>query len=508
MTPPAKAPPATQGDHVAAFAEAYCKHTKGRWAGQPVVFEDWQREFLREAFRLDDEGRRIYRQVLLGIPRKNGKSTLAATLSLYMAGADGEAGAEVIIAAASRDQAAMVFDQARGFVDTNHELQAHFDTQRYVILGPSGSVLKRISAEGRTAHGANPSCTVVDELHSFTTPNHEELWSALTTASGARDQPLTLAITTAGYQRETILGRLWSTGNRMAEVERRPGLTIARDERAGFLMWWFGLRDDDDPNDESLWMAANPASWIDLDVLKAQRDSPTVDELAFQRLHLNRFTATRDSWLPSGLWESLGEVGAKIPDNAQVYLSLDVGLVHDSTALAIAWKRDDGRILVDSVIWAARDDAVAHHILPGGRVDLTVVADYIKWLAEERYTVMEVTYDPRFAEQMMRDLADETGLNVAAIDQSSRRMKDALATFHTAARTEVILPVGGDAVDPVLAAHVEATMATMTERGWKVSRQRLQRIDGCVASAMAVWRCSMAPEPAEYVLTWDDIEAA
>ena len=122
----------TQGGHVADFAEAYCRHTKGRWAGEPVNFEDWQREFLDEAFRLNARGRRVYRNVLLGIPRKNGKSTLASALSLYMAGADGEAGAEVVMAAGSRDQAAMVFDQARAFVDSNEELGAYFDAQRFV----------------------------------------------------------------------------------------------------------------------------------------------------------------------------------------------------------------------------------------------------------------------------------------------------------------------------------------------------------------------------------------
>ena len=78
------ASPATQGGHVAAFAAEYCRHTKGRWAGSPVTFEPWQAAFLDEAFRLDDGGRRVYRNVLLGLPRKNGKSTLAAALALYL----------------------------------------------------------------------------------------------------------------------------------------------------------------------------------------------------------------------------------------------------------------------------------------------------------------------------------------------------------------------------------------------------------------------------------------
>lgn len=488
----------SQGEHVAAFAEAYCRHTKGRWAGQPVVFEDWQREFLDEAFRLDVRGRRVYRNVLLGIPRKNGKSTLASALSLYMAGADGEAGAEVVMAAGSRDQAAMVFDQARAFVDSNAELGAYFDAQRFVILGPGGSVIKRIAADGKLQHGLNPSAVIADETHSLITPRQEELWNALTTASGARDQPLFLSITTAGFDKATVLGRLFDAAIRMPNVERRPALTIARDEDTGFLMWWYGLRDEDDVEDRDLWMAANPASWITVEEIQRQRESPTVDELVWQRLHLNKWTKTRDAWLPAGLWESLAS-DAEIPDGAEVVLAVDVGLVHDSTAVAVAHKLEDGRMVVRAKVWAARDDAVAHVILPGGRVDLEVIEDHVRALAQ-RYQVRELVYDPRFFERSAQSLSDD-GLIVAPVDQSSRRMLEAYADFYLACREERVTHDG----DPVLARHVESTMAVMTDRGWKISRQRLQRIDAMVAVAMATWRAQLDLNT-DYVLTWDEVQ--
>ena len=489
----------SQGEHVAAFAEAYCRHTKGRWANEPVTFEPWQREFLEEAFRLDDDGRRVYRNVLLGIPRKNGKSTMAAALSLYMAGADGEAGAEVVMAAGSRDQAAMVFDQARAFVDTNEELGAYFDAQRYVILGPGGSVIKRIAADGKLQHGLNPSAIIVDESHSLITPRQEELWNALTTASGARDQPLTLSITTAGYDKSTVLGRLYDAAVRMSSVERRPGLTIARDESTGFLMWWYGLTESEDVEDRDLWMAANPASWITVEQLESQRASPTVDELVWQRLHLNRWTKTRDAWLPAGLWESL-QSDEDIPEGADVVVAVDVGLVHDSTAVAVAHKLDDGRIVLRVKVWAARDDAVAHVILPGGRVDLEIIEDHIRGLAA-RYAVREVVYDPRFFERSAQALSDD-GMLVAPIDQSSRRMLEAYAEFYLACKEERLTHDG----DNVLSQHVESTLATMTEKGWKISRLRLQRIDAMVACAMAAWRANLDLSN-DYVMTWDEVEA-
>jgi phage terminase large subunit-like protein len=491
--------PATQGGHLAAFAREYCRHTKGRWAGQPVAFEPWQQAFIDEAYRLDDDGRRVYRNVLLGLPRKNGKSTIAATLALYHAGADGEAGAEVIIAAGSRDQAGIVFDQARAFVEASEDLGQHFDAQRFVIYGPTGSTIKRVAADGRMQHGTSPSAVILDELHALETPRQEELYAALNTASGAREQPMNLAITTAGYNRHTILGRLYADAMRLPDVRRDGMLTIARDPAAGFLMWWYGLADDDEPTPENV-LAANPASWITSAVLEAQRESPTVDEYAFRRLHANQWTSTRNAWLPAGAWEALGTEGYTIPDGSEVVVAVDVGLVHDSTAVAIGCRLPDGRIALDCRVWAARDDAVAHIILPGGRVDLGVVEDYIESLAD-RYSVRELVYDPRFFERSASALS-AAGFITAPVDQASRRMAEAYATFYTAVQDgRVVHPV-----DPVLSAHVEATQSTMTERGWRIGRQRLQRIDACVAMCMALWRADRDEQPAEYVLSWDGLD--
>lgn len=489
----------TDGPRVAWFARRYCRHTKGRWAGEPVEFEPFQQEFLDEAFKLNAYGQRTYKNVLLGIPRKAGKSTTAAVLALYFAHWDGEPGAEVVVAAGSREQAAMVFDQARAFVDANPELGALFDAQRFVIYGPESSTIKRIAADGKLQHGLNPSAVIVDELHSFMSPRQEELWNALTTGSGAREQPVTISITTAGYDKATVLGRLYDAGLRLEEIERRPGLTIARDEDAGFLMWWYGLTDLDDPEDEDAWQRANPASWITPEVLRQQAASPTVDELAFRRLHLNMWTKTRDSWLPAGLWDSLRS-DEEIPDGAEVIVAVDVGLVHDSTAVAVAHRLEDGRIVVRARVWAARDDAVAHTILPGGRVDLEVIETHIEALAE-RYQVREVVYDPRFFERSAQTLS-ASGLTVAPVDQSSRRMLEAYADFYLACQDEKVTHDG----DPVLSRHVESVIGVMTEKGWKISRLRLQRIDAAVAAAMAVWRAGL-DVTTDYVLSWDEVSS-
>lgn len=494
----ATAPVATAGEHFSEFCRAYCRHTKGRWSGEPLDLEPWQREFIDEALRLDPEtGRRVYRQVLLGVPRKNGKSTLAASLALYLAGADGEPGAEVVIAAGSRDQADVVYRQAREFVEASPALSDYYDAQRFTISCPDG-VIRKIAADGRLQHGLNPSGIVADEIHALTTPRQEELWAALTTGSGAREEPLIVAITTAGFDKDTVLGRLYDEAMRLPDVERRPGLTIAKDLATGFLCWWYGVDDEEPLDNVSAWLDANPASWITEEELLRQYNSPTVDELAFRRLHLNQWTKTRESWLPSGLWSSLRDPDAEFEEGDEIVVGIDVGLVHDSTAVAIAKRLDDDRVLVDARVWAARDDAVAHTILPGGRVDLAIVEDYIRGLAE-KYVVREVVYDPRFFDRSAEILSND-GLLLAPIEQSSRRMLEAYAAFYLATNERRVAHLG----DAVLGAHVESTNATMTERGWKISRLRTHRIDACVAVVMAHYRAEKYESP-NYLLSWDSI---
>jgi phage terminase large subunit-like protein len=461
------------------FTARFCRHTKGRWYGRPFRLEPWQREFTRELLQTR-YGRRVYRTALLGIPRKNGKSTLAAALALYMAGPEGEQAPDVVIAAGSRDQAAMVFNQARAFVDVSPELSAWYRTQRYVIdCPPTDGVIRRIAADGKLQHGLNPSAIVIDELHSFQTPRQEELYAAMVTSTGAREQPLTVAITTAGFDEQTILGGLYRRAMDLPDIEQRPGLTIGRDPDSGFLFWWFAAAPDADVDDEDAWMTANPASWVTVEELRRQRTSPTMDELSFRRLHLNQWTRGRDAWLPAGVWAGLRS-DVEIPDGAEVYLGVDVGIADDSTAVAVAHRLEDGRVAIAARVWSAREDSMAHEHVAGGRVRLEPIEDHIRGLAR-RYSVQELVYDPRFFERSAQQLSDD-GLMVAPFEQASKLMHDACHGFYRACRQGQITHDG----DPVLAAHVDATAAEQTERGWRIRKLRSsQKIDACVAAVMA-----------------------
>src|SRR5262245_60873180 len=187
-------------------------HTKGKFAREPFNLRKWQEhQIIRPLFKTNPRtDLRQYRTCLLMLPRKNGKSELAAAIALYGLLADGEIGAEVYIAAADRDQASLIYHVAVGMIRNDPELNASceiVESQKRIVYRKRGSVLRAISAYATTKHGFNASMIVYDELHAA--PNRE-LWDVLTTSQGARSQPLTIAISTAGYDRHSILWELYS----------------------------------------------------------------------------------------------------------------------------------------------------------------------------------------------------------------------------------------------------------------------------------------------------------
>ena len=181
------------------------KHTKDKWAGVPFDLRPWQEQHTREIFgTVRDDGLRQYRTVYWSTARKNGKSEIGAALALYLLCADGVAGAEVYSAASDREQASIVFRVAAQMVRQDKTLRRYckiIDSQRTIHYTPNGSVYRALSAEVASKHGYNPSAIIFDELHAQ--PNRD-LWDVLTTGSGTRAEPLVFAITTAGFDRNSI----------------------------------------------------------------------------------------------------------------------------------------------------------------------------------------------------------------------------------------------------------------------------------------------------------------
>ena len=455
---------------VVRFFERVLRHTKGRWAGSPFVLEPWQRELVEELYgRVDDQGRRLYREALVGVPRKNGKSTLAAGLALYHLGWDGEAGGEVYSLAASRDQARIVFNEARALAQASPLLRRELRVWRTVIEHPrSGSLYRALSSEDRLAHGYNPSFAVVDELHAH---RDGELYHAIRTALGAREEPLMLSISTAGWDRSSILWQRFRHGEE------------GRDPR--FYFRWYAAPRGADIRDFEAWCAANPSSWRRTPEAHAEALAADLEEAVFRRLHLNQWTSAETrGWLPEGAWEACaGRV--RIPEGAEITLGLDASLRRDSSALVWCRRDERGTYHVRCRTWR-RDEEL-------GVVDLPAIkAEILE--AHRAFRLRWCAYDPFGFGPLAQELA-ELGVPMLEWPQSSRRMVPATQALYDAILGRRLRHGG----DEVLSAHARHAVVRETEYGPRLDKRRSgEPMDAMVALALAVaaWELAGVEGPA------------
>jgi len=276
-------------------------HTKGPFAGQPFnLRRPWQVGIVKRMFTTRRDGLRQYRTCLLMLPRKNGKSELCAALAIYFLLFDGEIGAEVYSAASDKDQAALVFNVAAQMIRNDPELLAQceiIDSQKRIVHRKSGSFYRAISAEAYSKHGFNASVVIYDELHAA---QNRELWDVLSTSQGARAQPYMIAITTAGYDRHSILWELYAHAKK---VEENPSLDPT------FLPILYEAPIDADWTDEKVWKKANPAlgdfrSLEDMRIAAARAKEIPAQENTFRRLYLNQWTEQAARWISMPAWDA------------------------------------------------------------------------------------------------------------------------------------------------------------------------------------------------------------
>jgi phage terminase large subunit-like protein len=515
----------TLGPRVGAFCAANVRQTKGRWAGQPLEFEPWQQAFLNEAFEVDPEtGLRIYHEVLLGLPRKNGKSTMAAGISLYLLVADGEHGPEVYNAAGAKDQARVVFQQAREFVDGSPTLGDYLLVKRHEIDCPENDGhLRVIASDAKLQHGSNPSGNVIDELWAHKT---DDLYVALTSGTAAREQPFTLTITTAGFDEESPLGLLYGRALEL-EVERpTPFLTIARDREAGFLMYWYGVPVDAayDVTDPAVVVQANPASWVTERYLRREMTKPSMRLIEYKRWHANQWTASEDAWVEASVWDAcadeLTEEGKPAHEPTPALpcgVAVDMGQVYDSTGRVLAqrqpcWHPDHapdacpGDVVVVRARRWANPYPPGHELRDSWRVNTEEVRADLRELREAYPVAMAKRdkrtmpgpafgYDPWHFRESAELLEDE-GLHMIEFPQNASRMGPASEQLLELVRNRRIVHDG----DTQLRQAVTSAIAKRTNRGWVITKPNgsTKLVDLAVACAMAVSMAMLeAPKPRE-----------
>lgn len=492
------------GQRFAMFCHRYIRQTKGRWAGQPLILEDFQRDFADELFEVDPAtGLRVYQEALLGIPRKNGKSTLAAALSLYLLIADDEQSPEVYNSAAAKGQATIVFDQVKAYVLASPALQDFVTAYQYHIACPENrGVIRVLASDAELQHGLNPSGNVIDELHAH---KSGDLYTALTSGSGAREQPMTVTITTAGYDEEQVLGQIYNKALDRPELIEQPTpyLTIVRDRANGFLMYWFSSPTDD-LADLAAFKGANPAPWITEDYLRRQRDKPSTRPNEYRRLHGNRWTEGEDDWLEPGAWEACEAPDVPLRLDLPLAVGIDKAKTHDYSAIVVAQDQPE-RLVVRAKFWA-NPYPEDHRLHDQWELDGEEIRDELRKLFQaypmpagympDHKTVPApgpaFAYDEWQFQESAQILRGE-GLNMIRYDQHDATMAPAARTTYEQVKTARLAHDG----NPTLAQHLRNVRALERgERGWRLEKPKgsRKRIDGAKALTMAVHQ-AMKPAP-------------
>jgi phage terminase large subunit-like protein len=337
-----------KADRAVDFIETCCRHVKGELAGQPFKIEGWQREIVRGIFGwMRPNGTRLYREVYIEVPRKNGKSSMGAALALYLLFADGEQGAEIYSAAADTDQAAIVFGVAKGMVEQDPDLSSVSEAFRRTIVYKSNAY-NVLSADAPTKHGKNSHGILFDELHAQ--PNRE-LYDVLKTSTGSRRSPLLIMFTTAGFDRHSICWEVHEYAQKVIDGTVND---------PAFLPIIFCAGETDDWTSPNIWKKANPNLGVSIkeDYLAAECEKAKVTpayENTFKRLHLNIWTQQDVRWLQMTEWDACAAPPVNYDElrGRRCFGGLDLASTTDIAALALIFppKTENDRFIVLPFFW-------------------------------------------------------------------------------------------------------------------------------------------------------------
>ena len=491
-----------KADRAVTFIENLC-HTKGKWAGTPFWLLPWQEQLIRDIFGIvKADGNRQFRTAFVEICKKVGKSELAAAVALYLLYADNEPSAEVYGAAADRQQASIVFDVAKQMVEMSPALMKRSKlmgaTKRIVNYSNAG-YYQVLSAEVGGKHGFSVSGLVFDEIH--TQPNRQ-LYDVLTKGSSdARQNPLHFIITTAGNDRHSIAYELHTKAVDILEG-RRVDPT--------FYPVVYGLKDDEDWEDEANWYKVNPSLGYTVDIERLRdaygeaKQNPA-DEVTFKWLRCNMWVSSTVAWIPDAIYMRGNEpIDVDALAGRDCYAGLDLSSSGDITALVLIFppRNEDEKYVLLPYFWIPEEtiprrvkaNSVPYDIwekqgyimsTEGNVIHYDFIEKFIMDLSE-KYHILEIAVDRWNATQMIQNLEGE-GFTIVPFGQGFSSMSAPTKEFYRLLMEGRIIH-GGNPVLRWMAGNV--VIDTDPAGNIKVTKAKSkEKIDGIVAAIMALDRC-------------------
>ena len=485
-------------------------HIKGKWARerQLIVLDAWQCFVVTTVFGWvhKDTGLRRFREVYIEVPRKNAKSTLSSGIALYMLSADGEHGAEVYSAATTRDQARIVFDDAKAMAERTPDMRTFLGVAiltHCITVAHMSSKFSPLAAEASTQDGLNVHCAVIDELHAH---RKRDLYDVIDTARGAREQSLLWLITTAGTDRSGIC------------YERRTHITkildrVIQDPTMFGII--YTIDDNDDPFDPSTWAKANPnwgVSVLPDDMHAAARKASAMPSALnnFLTKRLNVWVNGESPWMDMRAWERCADVCMSMADFAgeRCYMGLDLAQKKDFAALSIVFERS-GTWFVFTRLYlnelAVQESGNAHlsgwarsgyvQVTDGDITDFDVLAEDMRSYCRQ-FDVQEIAFDPALSMYFATKLIEE-GLPLVEITQRAMFFTPPLIQVENLV-LEKKLKFDGNPVMTWMVSNLVVKISKFNELRAPTKERPENKIDGVMAMLMALGR-ALANEPEENI---------
>jgi phage terminase large subunit-like protein len=458
---PAKTPTADQYyfdqdefDKYIAVIESCIFHNKGELVGQNLKLEKWQRDIVAATFCLKhkDTGKRRYKESLIYVPRKNGKSMLCSALAGAYLLLDSEKGKQVVSAAGSRDQASLIHGPLKfSIMNERSPLQDPSNTNpniKFKCYGPTKRIVSEnelneyfpITADAGKQHGLNVSFAILDEIHTWPLQQGMDLFEAISTSQGARTNPLLVSITTADHNRDSLCNRKLSYAQQVAS---------GKVDDPTFLPVLYYLTIDDDWENEDNWKDVNPnlGVSVNLDFYHKEYNKAKNDpmyENSFKRLYLNIQTRAETKFLDYNIWDQSADKEAcsetSLAKN-DCYAGLDLAFKTDLCAFVLEFPMN-GKYYVKSLMWIPEEHKEIEfyqqagwlnsneiRTTSGNGIDFAQIKrDILEFI--DPYNVIELGYDPRFATELCQSLYNEHNLPVVEVPQTVRYLSEPLKSIQ------------------------------------------------------------------------------
>ena len=439
-----------RANHVLEFAENFCKHSKGKWGGTAVRLELWEKAILATIFGfIDIEGNRKYREAILIVGKKNGKSLLASIVGNYMLVADGEPGPEVYAVATKRDQAKIIWLEARRMVRKTPVLLKRVKCLvAEMLCDANDGTFKPLASDSDTLDGLNIHCGLMDEIHQW--KNGKALYDIIADGVTAREQPLIFITSTAGTIREDIYDQKYDEACRVINGYFDPN--GYKDEH--FIAFIYELDARSEWTDPKAWQKANPGLGTikNIKTLAAKVEKAKANPLLVKNLVCKEFNireTSSEAWLPFDVLNNTNTFDIARLKPRYGIAGIDLSSTTDLTSAAVVFRvPNDPTLYVEQMYWLpadlleqrVREDKIPYdawaeqgllRLCEGNKIRYH---DIVEWLLEVQYKkdiyIHKIGYDSWSATYMVDEIKDKFGESVPeAVIQGPKTFSGPMKTF-------------------------------------------------------------------------------